>query len=279
MTTTLAKVVKIVSPIIDALAKSKSVLGILCFGSYAAGTQDQYSDIDLYVVCEPEILAVAERQTLFNNVLGITALKLDHSVAGWENQWNPQSDNLTLNQIPLELTYNTKEWLATVVHKVTKEGAISIPELTFRPYTMLGLLAGALILYDPRGWIEALRTQLDPYPEQLKQRLVKESTSLMRENLADLCDCARRGFGHTAFLFYLWRTCDALRTLLFAINEKYDSATKRSEHELSKLALLPNQFMARYEKLLEGPFTPTGQQTIAVELSSLAEETVQLIPV
>lgn len=50
------------SPIISALSELKAIKGVLCFGSYAMGTFDQYSDFDLYVFCRSEIVPSLERQ-------------------------------------------------------------------------------------------------------------------------------------------------------------------------------------------------------------------------
>jgi predicted nucleotidyltransferase len=278
MSTTSEKVRKLVLPVVEALTQAPSVVGILCFGSYALEVYDEHSDIDLYVLCDPEMMPEAVRRTLLSNIQGVTDLQLHQTHAGWTNQWTPQSDRLLLNRMPIELSYNTKNWVTTVVRQVIEDGALSLPEFTFRPYTLLGLLANAIVLYDPVGVIAQLLARLIPYSAPLKANLIRKNLPILTEWLVDLHDCAMRDFGSSSFLFYLWHICDALDTLLFAINETYDPAAKRSEHELSKLPLLPNHFIVRYKKLLEGPFTPAGQRQAAAELTDLVTETIQLIP-
>ena len=278
MITTVEKIRALTLPVVEALAMESNIVGILCFGSQALEVADQHSDIDLYILCEPEIITQATRQTIFNNIQGVTELQLHQAHAGWANQWNPQSDRLLLNQMPMEFSYNTKSWVTNVVHQVVETGATSLPELTFRPYTMLGLLANAIVLYDPGAAIAQLHTLLSPYPALLKTNLIHQTVPILTEWLADLQDCAKREFGASSFLFYLWHICDALGSLLLAINETYDLAAKRAERELSKLTLLPDHFMARYQKLLEGPFTPAAQRQVVAELTDLVTETIQLIP-
>ncbi len=265
-------------PALEALAQSPAVVGILCFGSYALDVYDEHSDIDLYVLCAPQLMPTATRQAIFANLEGVTDLHLAQDHAGWENQWSPQSDQLSLNGMTLELSYNTQDWLTNVVHKVIEEGATSLPELTFRPYTMLGLLANAIVLYDPNQVIAQLRMGLAPYPPLLKEHLIRNNLAVLTEWLADLQDCATRDFGNSSFLFYLWHLCDALISLLFTLNETYDPATKRSEKMLKKLTYLPEDFIIRYEKVLEGPFTRPGQCTVVAELTKLIEETKRLLP-
>jgi hypothetical protein len=268
----------IAAPVVKALVPSPEVVGILCFGSYAAGTQDQQSDIDLYVVCEPELLCEATRQTILGTIPGVVNLHLGCSTPGWDNQWGPQSDSFWLTGMHFELSYNTKAWLTTVVHKVTAEGALSLPEFTFRPYTMLGLLANAIPLYDPRGVIQELTRLLYPYPAKLKENLLRHFWPILQAELSDLHDCAERGIGNSSFLFYLSRVCGALISILFAINEHYDPATKRPEPALAKLPRLPDNFIARYEQLLEGPFTPTSRHSTVNALTTLTAELAPWIP-
>ncbi len=268
---------KLTYPIINALATLDDVAAIICFGSYALGTYDQHSDIDLFVLCRPAIIPAAARQRIFEHIPGVSEIQLQVTSPGWDNQWNPQSDRLKLGGGQFDLVYNTAGWLSTVVHKVIAEGAISIPKLTFRPYTMLGLLANAVSLYDPHGFVRDLTGRLYPYPAQLKTNIIGEFTPLMTDGLAELADYTRRDIGNTAFLFHLVRLCDALHSVLFALNEYYDPATKRPERELAKLPQLPFNFIPRYEALLSGPFDRTGRERVVSELKRLVEEVKQLV--
>ncbi len=276
MLSTVEKVRQLTAPIIAALAQSPTVVGVLCFGSYALEVYDEHSDIDLYVVCAPEITPVEIRQTIFQAVPSVTDLQWQQTHAGWASQWSPQADRLVLNHMPIELSYNTQRWVTNVVRQVIENGALSLPEFTFRPYTLLGLLANAIVLYDPLGIVAQQMACTTPYPAQLKAQIICEKLPILSEWLADLRDCAQREFGAASFLFYLWHICDALTSLLFAINETYDPAAKRSEQMLKRLPHLPDNFLARYEKLLEGPFTPAGQRSTATELTILVDETIHL---
>ena len=48
--------------VVESLAELEGVQAILCFGSYAMGTFDEYSDLDLFVFCEPEVVSALERK-------------------------------------------------------------------------------------------------------------------------------------------------------------------------------------------------------------------------
>ncbi len=263
--------------IVENLAGLEGVQAILCFGSYAMGTFDEYSDLDLFVFCEPEIVSAVERRRILESVQGVTHFEESDTAVGWDNQWSPQVDHLRMNGTRFEISYNTTDWISTVVRRVTQEGAISIPEQKFRPYTMLGLLENGVILHDPCSLLRHLIDCLYPYPVQLKGRLISDSLHTLKDCLAELKDGVKRGFGLTFFHFFFHRMCDALYTLLFAVNEKYDPAVKRPEVEYEKLSLLPPNFLERYVVLLEGPFNKNGRQQTIRELEILITEIEILI--
>ena len=90
-------------------------------------------------------------------------------------------------------------------------------------------------------------------------------------------DGINRELGYTRFHFFFYRMRDALHTILFALNEKYDPATKRAEVEYEKLSRLPPNFLERYTRLLEGPFDKNGQQRTVKELEILVTEIEQFV--
>ena len=265
------------APIVESLARLKGLQAILCFGSYAMGTFDEHSDLDLFVFCEPEIVPAADRRRVLKNVEGVADFEEAQGALGWDNQWSPQVDHFRVNGTRFEISYNTTDWGRTVVRRVTQEGATSIPEQKFRPYTMLGLLENGVVLYDPDLFLRHLIERLYPYPAQLKGRLISDSMHTLKNCLSELKDGVKRGFGLTFFHFFFHRMCDALYTLLFAVNEKYDPATKRPEVEYEKLNILPPNFLDRYTVLLEGPYDTLGRQRIVQELETLVTEIEMLI--
>lgn len=265
------------APIVENLARLEGVRAILCFGSYVMGTFDAYSDLDLFAFCEPEIVPAADRRRVLKRVEGATDFEENQGALGWDNQWSPQVDHFCVNGTRFEISYNTVGWIRTVVRRVTQEGATSIPEQKFRPYTILGLLENGIVLYDSNSFLKHLIDCLYPYPAQLKQRLISDSLNTLKDCLMELKDGGKRGFGLTFFHFFFYRMCDALYTLLFAINEKYDPATKRPEVEYEKLSLLPPNLLGRYTKLLEGPFDTHGRLRTVQELEILVTEIEMLI--
>jgi len=260
------------APIVSALAQIPSVEGILCFGSYALGTFDPDSDVDLYVLCDPDIPLSHERMDAFQKIEGIEDVQMEHEEFGWDNQWCPRNDRCRLGRQPFDIAYNTVDWMKGVVSGVKERGATSIPELRFRPYTMLGLLENSVVLYDPKSILRSMRSSLYPYPTKLRETLLAENLLTARGSLEELQDYVRRSIGNSAFHFHFLRILDSLCTLLFAINRRYDPATKRTEEAFRDMEIVPDRFLERYNRILETPLTREGRHEIVHNLETLLGE-------
>ena len=262
--------------LVSALSTLAQVRGVLCFGSYAMGTSDSSSDIDLYVICHPQIPVADQRQAAILRAGEVDNLCLDRDQPGWENQWCPCNDRLRLYRIQFDVIYNTLDWVQSVVSQVKTFGVTTLPQLKFRPYTFLGLLENSVILYDVDGALHGIVAGLYPYPPALRQALLASSLDTIHGSLEDMQDYASRNIGNTAFLFHLWRVIDAMSTLLFALNQRYDPATKRLEEVYRTLPILPANFLERYNSLLETPLTPPGRLKIVSGLQALVSEFASL---
>lgn len=52
----------------DLLGTHQAVSSTLVFGSVAHGDVDERSDVNLFIVCRPEVIPIAERMRLFSQV-------------------------------------------------------------------------------------------------------------------------------------------------------------------------------------------------------------------
>ena len=66
-------------------------------------------------------------------------------------------------------------------------------------------------------------------------------------------------------------------TILFALNEKYDPASKRVEKYLDILSIKPKDFLKRFESMLRGPFDNAGRIRTVKEAQFLFEELLEII--
>jgi hypothetical protein len=155
---------------------------------------------------------------------------------------------------------------------VKRKGATSLPEFQFRPYTVLGLLNHAQILYDPHGRLSALKRSLFPFPKRLKRNIIDENLPIFREIIRELQECVQKKLGSGTLIFHLWRLDDALQNLLFAINEYYDPASKRNEAFISNLGKVPAAYKDGYAKLVDGIFKPKERIRLLAILKRLDKQ-------
>ncbi len=264
------------STVVRRVARREDVRGVLCFGSYALGTFDDDSDIDLYVFCDPKVMSEASRRRMFEGLPELSDLELNYVTPGFEVQWIYQTDRFRLGDVHFDVAYHTAAWIKAVVQKVTQEGRSSIQELRYRAHAMLGLLENSIVLHDTGSFLDELISGIRPYPPKLKERLMADSLALLNDRIGDLRDCAERGIGNACFLFHLTTMSDALCTLLFALNERYDPSTKRVEEALERLEVLPLNFRERYAALLTGPFDGDRRLRAVEEYNALIREIEEL---
>lgn len=221
------------------LIKNLEIQSILCYGSYAHGLNDDKSDIDLLILVKKEIPTNDIRKRVYASIKNIEVLVIEKNMANWDVSWSPVNDKIIMNNQLIEIGYNTVSWADTVVNKLVVKNQITFPEFPFRPYTFLGLLENSKILYDKDDFIINYLDRIKPMPEKLREEIINEFLPILEESYDELRDYAVRDIGILAYQFQLSRGIDAIVSLLFAVNDMYDPATKRVEPFLFKLKKQP----------------------------------------
>jgi predicted nucleotidyltransferase len=261
--------------VVDALRQIDSLKGILCFGSYAVGSFDADSDVDLYVLWHPEVPSCERRRSILRQIKGIEDPDVEHTEPGWPTEeWFPHCDRFRLNNVLFDLGHNTLGWLTSAVRK-----AMAFPsEPAGREHlNMLGLLGNSVILEDQDECLLGLMSQLYPFPSGLKTALISKHMTILKNSLGELLDYTRRRIGNTAFQFHLMRIANAIGGLLFAINETYDPATKRVEEAFRKLPLTPPSFLKRYAEIMSTSLDEGSRQKTTRNIGLLLEDIERLI--
>jgi hypothetical protein len=263
--------------VVAVLSGIGAVRGVLCFGSYAMGTFDDQSDIDLYVLCHPDIVTPENRRLALGVIDGVTELQIGHQDPIWDDQWIRAEDRFRLHGVLIDVGWNTIDWLKTVIRRVSEETSTSFPELRSRAHTVLGLLADSVILLDAEGSLRRMQSELYPYPTCLKQALLRASLPILRDSLGEMSNYAARAIGNTALHFHLERFLEALRTIVFALNERYDPCSKRVEQVYATMDKLPPDFVTRYKRALEIPLSEKGRRELVNELGTLTKDFEMMI--
>jgi transposase-like protein/predicted nucleotidyltransferase len=264
----------------DLLGAHQAVSSVLVFGSVAHGDVDERSEVNLFIICRPEVIPIAERMRLLSQV-----------GSGWcfGDQLNKNPPFATsdtdgiVDGIPVSLHYQTASWVSNVLREVLLKGALTTRLMPSRPYSLPALFQQGWLLLDKRKTVRKWRDQTQPFPWQLKLNLLRHYVPLLRENLEAIVADAERHLGPRLFLFHLNQAIDALISMLFAVNEVYEPGDHRAETNiLPTLERVPRDFLTRFIEVLEGPFDEAGAlyrarlfQQLAAEVLGMAE--VELI--
>ena len=65
-----------------------------------------------------EVVPPSERRRALKSVQGITHFEESNTAVGWDSQWSPQGDHLRVNENSFEISYNTVDWIRTVVRRL-----------------------------------------------------------------------------------------------------------------------------------------------------------------
>lgn len=230
-----------VKTLIDGLVSALDVESILCYGSYAAGLQDEKSDIDLLIIVQ-QLPQKSQLQELYKSLKGFKSSE-SHDLEHWGTSWTLLNSKLETNRgLKIDLGYNTTAWLKKIVKKMIEKHEVAFKELPFRPYTFLGLLEHSQCLYDKHRLISKLKSKIRPFPIELKRKIVDANLPMLRDNYQDLVDNIERNIGLLAYQFNIFMGLDAALQLLWVINDVYDPASKRCESYLFQLKKLPEGF-------------------------------------
>lgn len=235
---------------------------ILCYGSYAAGLQDDKSDIDLLILTN-KLPQVSQLQKIYQSLPDVTHFEFI-DLAHWDNSWSLLNSSLSINGIKFDIGFNSTSWVKTIVENLIGKNEISFKEFPFRPYTFLGLLENSLCLYDKNLFISKLKSKIRPFPIALKKAIIKSTLPMLQSSYDDLIDNIERDLGILTYQFHIFMGVDAMCELLWVINDTYDPASKRAEHYLFKLKNLPENFVELITVQLPQSYTQKQQFIVAI---------------
>ena len=78
------------------------VTSVVCFGSVAMTCDDELSDLDLYVFCDPLVMPDKQRRELLSGIPGMADLQVGATSAGFENDWMAVQDKLRTGDLPCD---------------------------------------------------------------------------------------------------------------------------------------------------------------------------------
>jgi predicted nucleotidyltransferase len=256
----------------DALACHPAVSAILVFGSVAHGQVDEISDVDLLIVCRPDVPPLTDRKAI-----------LDALGSGWQFDWQQEGPLFRVvdgdgqvEDVFVTVHYQTVAWIDEVLDAVLGDGAITTEQMPFRPYTVPALLQRAWLLRDHDGAVARWREKSATYPSLLRANILYYVLPHLREHVDEIKRTAERGLGARTFIFFLNAAVDDLTSLLFALNGVYDPADRRMHTTVVPfLPYLPTDYATTMTEVLEGPFDPDGARHRAKLFDRLAADVLR----
>ncbi len=271
------KLLTVAKKVSSRLSAIESINSIVLFGSVNQGICDDKSDIDLYVFCKPSLPSIEDRISALGDIISPKDRIESCNKDCWDTSGNSYDDKYNIDGTSVDAFYSTTQWLDKIIDGVKNKGNILLPEMKFRPYTILGLLDNCKVIFARDNFITNSINSIYPYPESLQMNIIESFYPTFKGSLEELINYAPRNIGNIAFLFHLNRFMDALDNILFAINKKYPHATKRCEHEYHKLQRKPHNLVRRIELILKGPFSKNNRIKLSYELKKIFEEFDEII--
>jgi hypothetical protein len=224
-------------------------------GSYAAGTQQEASDLDIGLYYrEASPFSIADIRRVAD---GISAQKPATVTGFYEwGAWVNGGAWIFTGRGKVDFLYRNLEQVERTIADA-REGTIHLdygqqPAYGFTSVIYLAETHICVPLYDPNGRIAGMKREVEVYPPKLAQRIIAESLWSAEFTLIHARAFAAQGdIYNTAGC--LTRTASNLTQALFALNGRYFIRDKRALDAISHFPLLPPGYVQAMERILGCP--------------------------
>lgn len=230
------------------VAPVKGVRAVVLGGSWARGAADPSSDIDLGIYYAPDSpLEIASLRDLAAQIDDTHARDVVTGAGDW-GIWINGGAWLTIQGQRLDWLYRDLDRVAAIINRCI-EGKPEIYYQSghphgFHTHIYLAEIALCIPLVDTYGDIAALKSRVSPYPQALREALIRNNLWEAQFALETSVKSAKRAdaFHLSGSLF---RSAACLIQCLFALNECYFLNEKGAAQAVAKMALHPNNFTDR----------------------------------
>lgn len=244
-----------VDALVEALAGLPGLRAVVLGGSHARGRAGAGSDVDLG-------LLYSERSPFPLDRLREIARRVNDApdpVVTGLGEWGPWVDGgawLRVDGERVDWLYRSLELVERVLARAQR-GEYELhagqqPPFGYFGPTVLGEIAICQPLFDPEGLLPPLKDRMRPYPEPLREAVVRDSLWAVEFGLGFAAKFAARGdpYGTTGCLA---RLCHRLVLALFALERVYPLNDKTALAEIDGFDQAPPDFGRRVRGLLAEP--------------------------
>ncbi len=228
------------------------IVGVVLGGSRARGTHHEKSDIDIGIYYdESEGFDVKELSKVAAKIDDDHRENLVTSLGEW-GPWVNAGGWLVVQGYHVDFILRDIKRVSQVIDDCL-EGKVTTHYHTGHPHAYLnvmymGEISICKILFDPRGKVSELKAKTKPYPQALKDAMIRffmfeASFSLMfAEDNVDKDD-----------IYYVcghcFRSISCLNQVLFALNEEYCINEKKAVRMIDGFKIKPRDYKERVEEI------------------------------
>ncbi|HEY7766886.1 DUF4037 domain-containing protein [Longimicrobium sp.] len=256
--------------------------GIAIGGSYAKGSGDSLSDVDIYLFAN-EVLPAARRDEAVVAELGVEARPEswgadDPFVQGGTDFWHVGQRV----ECWLRSTREVDRTLRACVGGEVGREYVVWTVMGFLSYTALADVHSMMVVDDPHGVLARWKAAVATYPEALRQNILDRfmpEAAFWPENFHYRTAVQRGDVIYTSAI--VQQVLQALIQVVFALNRSYFPGEKRLAHAMEKLSVQPSGFARRVQELLMPPSVDVagletqrrGVADLVAEMRALAFDT------
>jgi len=271
---------ELVSSLATRLAEIRGIEAVVLGGSHARGRARPESDIDLGVLYSETSPFDLERVRELAHAVNDTREPVVTGFYDW-GPWVNGGAWLTIEGQRVDLIYRSLEHLDRVISDA-EAGRYELHYLQQPPFgffsgTYLGEIAICQPLVDPAGRIVRLKTRVAPYPEALRQAVVRDHLWMAEFTLGAFASkYAARADVHGT-VTCLTRVTNHLILVLFALNRTYPVNDKTALAEIAEFEYAPPAFADRVNATFARVGNAPAELRAATEdVGELLRQTIEL---
>jgi hypothetical protein len=234
--------------LVPVLADVPGVVAIVLGGSRARGTATTTSDYDLGLFYGGEVQIDTSR--LLAAVKGVVddpETAAVTPVGGW-GRWIVGGGWLSVSGRKVDLLYRSGEGVADII-RACRAGQITMDYQPGHPHgfcsaTWMGEVALCQPIHDPQGMIARLKAQTSPYPEPLREALIRRFHGEILFSIENGEIAVPRG-EQTHIAGCAHRALCCMAQVLFALNRRYLIHEKGALEEAARFPLTISELSGR----------------------------------
>jgi RNA polymerase sigma-70 factor (ECF subfamily) len=258
----------------ERLSKMPGVLSIMVRGSVARGWADDYSDLDIYTLCEsiPPKSARREAYAGFGPPLALDTELGTEKVTKDDVLWDEfdihhsqETSDRTAVFMKLETLNSASQWVERIV-------SADNPSEDDRHDA--SSLQDGLIVFDQAESLNSLRNRIHPMPDLTRRFLVTDAVEQMMKDGYEI-ECAKKSALRGDVLsarHHLWFLIKHIANVCLYFNGKYYPGAKNILTHLSHCDALPTDCIQRLEGITLNPDAKKAVQ----DCIHLAQEAIEL---